>query len=277
MGAGLALGTALGDSVIGLLGNHFQNQANQQLAQQQANWNRENQEAQNAFNLEMWHRANQYNSPIEQMARFKEAGLNPNLIYGKGTAGNTTPLQSADIKPYDRAEARSVTDGLQTFGKYHQFNQLQAQTDNTKAGTDVQLQQAALIANKNLDQIRRNNLGMATYNSDVQKAQANAELATANARRAGVDANVWEATEQTRIDRIKQDYENAKKDGDIKEQIKSMNDFEIELNKKGLTKQDSKFWRMMAQVFDGEDLERWIQNFMKNSGLNMLKLPQIPW
>lgn len=36
--------------------------------------------------LEMWNRQNQYNSPTEQMKRFSEAGLNPRLMYGKGSA-----------------------------------------------------------------------------------------------------------------------------------------------------------------------------------------------
>jgi len=42
--------------------------------------------------LEMWNRQNQYNAPESQMNRFKEAGLNPNLIYGQGNSGNATTL-----------------------------------------------------------------------------------------------------------------------------------------------------------------------------------------
>lgn len=38
-------------------------------------------------NLEMWHAQNMYNSPEQQMSRFKDAGLNPHLIYGQGSAG----------------------------------------------------------------------------------------------------------------------------------------------------------------------------------------------
>ena len=37
---------------------------------------------------------NEYNSPIQQMARYQEAGLNPNLIYGNGqsSAGNQSEI-----------------------------------------------------------------------------------------------------------------------------------------------------------------------------------------
>lgn len=46
-------------------------------------------------NLEMWNRNNAYNSPQAQMQRLKNAGLNPNLVYGNGAVGNasSTPPQ----------------------------------------------------------------------------------------------------------------------------------------------------------------------------------------
>lgn len=42
-------------------------------------------------------RQNAYNSPVQQMARYKEAGLNPNMIYGSGgSAGNQTEVPRFD-------------------------------------------------------------------------------------------------------------------------------------------------------------------------------------
>lgn len=42
-------------------------------------------------------RQNAYNSPIQQMARYKEAGLNPNMIYGSGgSAGNQSEVPRFD-------------------------------------------------------------------------------------------------------------------------------------------------------------------------------------
>lgn len=38
--------------------------------------------------MAMWHEQNKYNSPEAQMQRFKDAGLNPHLIYGQGNSGN---------------------------------------------------------------------------------------------------------------------------------------------------------------------------------------------
>lgn len=41
-----------------------------------------------------WNRQNAYNSPVRQMQRYKEAGLNPNLIYSQ--QNNAQPVRSTD-------------------------------------------------------------------------------------------------------------------------------------------------------------------------------------
>lgn len=58
--------------------NRLNRQYNLMLARQQNQWN-----------LEQWERENFYNSPISQMARLRAAGLNPDLMYGQGTTGNS--------------------------------------------------------------------------------------------------------------------------------------------------------------------------------------------
>lgn len=44
--------------------------------------------------LDDWNRQNAYNSPAQQMQRFKEAGLNPNLIYKQ--TNESSPVRSTD-------------------------------------------------------------------------------------------------------------------------------------------------------------------------------------
>lgn len=58
-----------------------------------------------------WHRNNEYNSPKAQMQRYKEAGLNPQLIYGQGTPGNAsaTPTQTSKSgAPSHRMDLQSI-------------------------------------------------------------------------------------------------------------------------------------------------------------------------
>lgn len=45
---------------------------------------------QNQYNIEMWNMQNEYNTPANQVARLRAAGLNPNLFYSQGNPGNAS-------------------------------------------------------------------------------------------------------------------------------------------------------------------------------------------
>jgi len=89
---------------------------------------------------------NQYNSPMQQMKRLKEAGLNPRLFYGSSTG----MLESASTKApstnqphtqapqYDFTGSQRAIEGLGgVLGKFFELQQLQASTDNTRALKDL--------------------------------------------------------------------------------------------------------------------------------------------
>lgn len=99
----LSLIAGLGSALIGGLGAYLSskssNSASLNAARDTNATNKSIAERNNQFNYEMWMRNNEYNSPTSQVQRFKEAGLNPALIYGtSGNAGNS----SAPVKgtPY---------------------------------------------------------------------------------------------------------------------------------------------------------------------------------
>lgn len=75
---------------LGLIGSQMQSNASRYNTDATNRANRELAEYQYSKDLEMWHNANEYNSPGAQMDRLKSAGLNPNLAYGSGSvAGNS--------------------------------------------------------------------------------------------------------------------------------------------------------------------------------------------
>lgn len=52
-------------------------------------------------NVRFWEMQNRYNAPGAQMQRLKEAGLNPNLVYGqgaRGASGTADKITSPDVK-----------------------------------------------------------------------------------------------------------------------------------------------------------------------------------
>jgi hypothetical protein len=77
----------------------------------------------------MWHNQNAYNHPKAQMARFKEAGLNPNLIYGQGSSGNAGSVGQVPTTP--------TTDPLQHLGQYMSLKLADAQKSNVEKQTEA--------------------------------------------------------------------------------------------------------------------------------------------
>ena len=65
------------------------------------------------LSLDAWNRQNKYNSPVEQMKRLREAGLNPALVYGSGnvTGNSSTSLQPASL-PYSSGVSSRDYSGL---------------------------------------------------------------------------------------------------------------------------------------------------------------------
>lgn len=181
-----------------------------------------------AHNVAMWKAQNAYNHPAQQMARLKEAGLNPRLIYGSGAASAVG--NAGDIKGYDRAEAENVMRGIDFFGDTIGNAQQLAVTDNVKAQAKVAEQEAALKSYQSLEtamDIRRKSfdLGVSKELRDVtvQAAAANAHQAVQNARRSELDvdktfadvrrsraeARVSEGIADSRISQAKSDAERA--------------------------------------------------------------------
>lgn len=48
--------------------------------------------AQSAHNMRLARYQNAYNDPASQMQRYRDAGLNPNLVYSQGNPGNMSPI-----------------------------------------------------------------------------------------------------------------------------------------------------------------------------------------
>lgn len=106
--------------------------------------NRELAEYQYGKQLEMWNLANQYNSPAQQMKRFKEAGLNPNLIYSRGEPGNSPNV----LPQYQSPRVEYKYDYNQRLGnaisRYQDTKMRSAQINNVETLTRAQEEEIIL-------------------------------------------------------------------------------------------------------------------------------------
>lgn len=134
-----------GSSIASLIGRNknIDKQLNAQKEENQKNrdFNLMLAQMQNEWNQNQWERENEYNTPLNQMKRFKEAGLNPDLIYGQGTSGNAMQLSGgltagAPSSPTDftaLGQKMSIGDALR---QSLQTDLMRAQIDNIKADSE---------------------------------------------------------------------------------------------------------------------------------------------
>ena len=177
LGSLITGGASLLGSALGFGSQASTNAANMELAKYQYE-----------KNLEMWHLNNLYNSPQAQMRRLKNAGLNPNLVYGNGAVGNasSTPPQfeAPTMQAYtnfgDLGASAGVDAYLRTKMQEAQITRLGKENEKTDSEISV-LNQDALLKES---QILLNQLKFTTDKTKqkflVQELQQLADLRRVN-------------------------------------------------------------------------------------------------
>ena len=222
-------------AIAPIAGGVISNILDNRRAKQQAKWNEQQQANQRQYDLEQWHRVNQYNSPQAQMARFSQAGLSPHLIYGQGTAGNASAMRSPDVKPYSRSQSRNVLEGMDVFGKHLQFKNLEAQTDNLKAGTNVKDMEALLKGAQELGQTIANNRSRLSYEQEkilfgtqIDAQRTALQIMSAELKQKRTQGSILEVEKKYAEKTAKARLRNLSLDGDIKGLVKEIKALEAE-------------------------------------------------
>lgn len=149
---GIAAASSLLGGVLASKGQSSANKTNMAIAQ-----------SQNQFNYDQWNRENEYNTPSSQLARLKEAGLNPNLIYGNGQAVTTSAASPRAQGTHVSNENVGIAGGmssaaqmlLNSFMNQTEVNKLNAQSDLLKSQRDLAVLNqnvAQTVATKNVAQ-----------------------------------------------------------------------------------------------------------------------------
>lgn len=149
--------------------------ANRQMAE--LNWQK---------NLEQWNRENLYNSPEQQMQRFREAGLNPNLVATQGSSGNAqgSPTYEQQAADYSQKQARRLPTMPNLTAMYQDVKTKHRQADQIKELTRLAVRNAELARAKQfftekqqeqLEKVMGFNLDTAKYRSEIAQSQASME------------------------------------------------------------------------------------------------------
>lgn len=195
-GVGSLLGN-LGSSAMNNKAAQDTNKANMEIAKYQAQWQQQENEKAYQRSLNMWNLQNEYNSPTQQMARIRAAGLNPNLVYGNGVTGNSagsTPqyepakFNAPTMQAY-RGWNLGISDAISQFLAYRT---VKAQVDNMEAQNGLIRQQTATEATRQANIAASTSrsefdLNMAKELKDVSVSSAIADM---NQKQAGA-AQGW--------------------------------------------------------------------------------------
>lgn len=165
---------------------------------------------QNAWNEEMWAKATEYDSPINQVQRMREAGLNP-LYYGlDGNASQSAP-SAAQPLGYERAQAPAYANpvgaGIDAAYQIAQIAQTEALTKKTKSETKLNDAKLPYEVENLKSQIRKSNLesdAQETINKYIDRQQE-AELRVKESTAAQADKSV----EKMAAEIEKMDYEKT--------------------------------------------------------------------
>lgn len=162
------------NQALGALGSLFGGiSANRNINKQIAAQSAENQKMreynfmlakqQNEWNLEQWNRENAYNDPTAQVHRLRNAGLNPDLVYGSGSAANLSapspemtsgaPSMPVDMSAY--RNRKTIGDVIQDSAA---LMQAAASIDKTKADTKKAVEESTGQSLDNIEKGFRNTM-----------------------------------------------------------------------------------------------------------------------
>lgn len=242
--------------------------ANSGLNRKTIKYNKEMYDKQRADALSDWTMQNEYNSPRAQMARLREAGLNPNLVYGKGADNTAQAVRSSDTKSFSPIASDFSNMGGNFFGDMYDFAMKQAQTDNLMVMNTVNAQEAILKAAQTANvasQTAKSNFdlkqaeALSTYSvqaakEGVRKLQADIDYTLNQDQRAAVsnaqsikeslarmlNLESQRANDKATREKINQEIENLKTDNEIKALDK-------ELKALGIQPTDNMFFRILGR------------------------------
>lgn len=218
-----------------------------------------------ADSLKDWAMQNEYNSPTAQMQRFRDANLNPNLIYGQTNEGAS--VRSSDTPAWNpRAPQIDLNPGP-VISQFYDTRLKEAQTDNLRSAITVQNAEAILKAAQTAATIQStsktaqdiaqasklNPIALEAARANIAKTMADTQMTLDNNERqkALTSSSLMEAMERIgkiRMDNsktedekkaIQQQIKNLEKDGQLKQ-------IDIDLRKKGINPSDPTWIRLIS-------------------------------
>lgn len=270
----IAAGAQLSGQFLNAGSQIFTNKSNRRFSERMA-------DRQRTWALDDWYMQNEYNHPSNQMARLREAGLNPNLVYGNGADAQAGPVRGSDA-PKMQSQAPQFDPGS-AIGAYQDVQLKNAQVDNLRKQNTVieqdallkAAQIAATLASTQNTKIQTKS-GEFKYSQDVRLADIVYEAAKTNIEKTQADISASKMNTLYTLD--KNDREAAANAQSIKEGIERIlasrqarieSQSRIKLNKGNYEKIGEELTRIRAEV---ANINQVRSNLMKDALLKDLDI-----
>lgn len=164
-------------------------------------WNEKMYNLQRQHSLQDFAMQNEYNSPEAQMNRLRKAGLNPNLVYGKGADNTASPIRSSQVESW-KPQAPQLDlsgQGLNMVMGYADMQMKKAQTDNLKAQNSVLLQDALLRS----AQVANTTASTEKTREEIPKVKAETAKTSQDTESSKFDLDMKSELRQTSIDAVR--------------------------------------------------------------------------
>ena len=206
--------------------------------------------------VDFWKMQNEYNHPSAQMARLREAGLNPNMIYGTSptsAVGNADPLKPVPPERYD------FDNPLENITAFADVRQRQAQTNNLETQNTVLANEAALkgVQAANLVEVGKKTKAEAKVaeeltQTSLQAAKENLKQQEQKAIGAELDVRFKDQTLKSRVLDIMYRAQNSAEMLKGNKLLNELRQYEIELKDLGIERGDNMFFRILGRLFNDE-------------------------
>lgn len=177
------------------------------------------------FTREMFDKTNAYNTPLQQVKRMKEAGLNPAQMYGSGSSAVTSSSSASQPTPpkqevyhipenlmadvAQKLAGAKLADSQAELAKANTdlTNQkvplTEAQTDLTKQQTETNSVLASKLASENARIQQEYRFDQTLFNTNVQYRNAQLELLRKDVAKAQIEINNLPGELQAKIELLK--------------------------------------------------------------------------
>lgn len=204
------------------------------------------------YNQAQWRRENEYNSPTAQMSRLREAGLNPNLVYGQSVSGAT-----GQAGPAPQSKAHEIDNPLQDIQKFADVTQTQPQINNLRTQNTVMEQEAILKAAQTAKLGTDNakgkfDLGLAKELRDtsMQAAKANLRHMEAQSIQKELDNSVKSQSKKAIIKDLYYKAEMSAESLKGEKLLNNLRQLEVELKRIGIERNDPWYFRIIGRHLD---------------------------